>query len=397
MGLLSDAFNVVHGAAGVVKDVAELAGDIVTGDVHGAVTDAQKLVGDSNDVVKGLNGLGVPMGSLPRRFSENSVVQLADSPPIQAAQLVIEGMLATTGSGAPEDGKQLRDSAKLLEESVELLIDAKPHDDRWDGSASAAYAAKDDQHRRTTSGVQTADDEIRKILSTEANQVEQTRKTLDEVSQYLYDFALSTSWMNLVPGGKAAKLAVDAAAAGIGVNRAEYVIARLVSDSLDNASKIRAQLDLYNAAEKVEPPEGGACKPFVRTGPDGRPLEEVPPSRLLPNTPFERPEPVKPPQFGPPATPYRVDPAVPSPGNVIARPQSFSAFSPAAPVPQPGSAPARWQLPPSATATFAAPLPRRYEPAVATAAGPTPGTTESIPLPAVDAEPHVPAVTTART
>ena len=89
-----------------------------------------------------------------------------------------------------------------MEEAVDVLIDATPAPDRWDGTASTIYDETNDSHRRLTSKVQVADDEIHKILSTEADQVVRTRKTLDDTSQWLYDFALSTSWMNFVPGGR---------------------------------------------------------------------------------------------------------------------------------------------------------------------------------------------------
>ncbi len=254
MGFLDDAFDVVHGGASTVADTAGFLGDVLTGDVHGAVTNGSQVIGDVNDVLQGLEGLGASLGQVPRRFAESTLVKLTDSPPIDAALMAIEAMKATTGSGAPEDGEGFRASAHLLEEAVDLLIDAKPHDDRWSGDASGIYLDRAVTHKNLTSRVQVADGEIQRILSDETDEVSRTRSTLDNTSQHLQDFALSTSWMNVVPGGRAAKLSVDSAAAAAGLATATFTVANLAQASFSNAAKIRSQLHHYQdaAQEKLD-------------------------------------------------------------------------------------------------------------------------------------------------
>lgn len=301
--VLGDAFDVVHGGVSAVTDSAEVVGDVLTGDLHGAVVDGTNVLGDLRDVLQGMEGLGADLGRVPKRFADNPLVKLSDSPPIEAAQLAIDGMKATTGSGDPEDGAGLKKSADLLAEVVEQLVDAKPHEDRWNGDAAEAYAEKNDGHRRKVSGVEVADRAIAGVLSAEADQVVGTRKTLDDVSQYLYDFGLSTSWMNLVPGGRAAKLALDAAAAAAGLAQAGYALEELVRASLSNAATIRGHTEHYQSAatEKLSLPSQ-ACAPFVLPGVDL--AQGHLPERLDPEQPYEVPEPIEPPEFGPPATPY---------------------------------------------------------------------------------------------
>jgi hypothetical protein len=311
VGFLDDAFDVVHGGASTITDTAGFLGDVLTGDVHGAATNGRQVLGDLDDVLHGLEGLGANLGQVPRRFAESTLVKLTDSPPIDAALLAIDALKATTGSGTPEDGSNYGSSADLLEEALDLLIDARPLDDRWNGDASTTYGEKAHDHKNLTSRVQVADRAIQQVLRTEADQVSRARSTLDDTSQYLHDFALATSWMNLVPGGRAAKLALDAAAAGTGLTTATFVVANLTQESFTNAGKIRDQLHHYNdaAAEKLNI-ASGACDPFVDARTDVQPGHR--PERLDPEKRYEVPSPLEPIPFGPPATPYRVTGSSPS-------------------------------------------------------------------------------------
>jgi hypothetical protein len=157
--------------------------------------------------------------------------------------------------------------------------------------------------------VQVADQEIQKILSTEADQVVRTRKTLDDTSQWLSGFALSTSWMNFVPGGRAAKLVVDGGAAATGVATAEATMAVLVKNAFENAARIREHIDKYSrAASDDTSGEGGACDPFPAppdvADPDHPTRRVVPPTRSLPDSRYTVPAPEEPIEFGPPAAPY---------------------------------------------------------------------------------------------
>jgi hypothetical protein len=307
VSFLDDAFNVIHGGYNAAKDAEAVAGDVVTLDVLGAVTNDQKLLSDTKNFLEGVEGLGANLARIPARYADTPVVKAVDSPPIEVAQLAIEAMKATTGSGQPEDGAEYKKSADLLEEAVDLLIDAEPAGDRWDGTASAIYAETNDAHRRLTSDVRVADDEIQKILSTEAGQVVRTRQTLDDTSQWLYDFALATSWMNFVPGGRAAKLVIDSGAAGTGVATCEATMAVLVKNVFENASRLRGHIDKYTeAATEDSSGEGTACDPFVWVHDDPRRESEpvIPPKRLDPRNPYEVPDPEEPIEHGPPATPY---------------------------------------------------------------------------------------------
>ncbi|GBE64072.1 hypothetical protein MFM001_05340 [Mycobacterium sp. MFM001] len=314
MSFFPDPFKVLNGLRSGVKDAGGLVHDVVTGNVHGAVTNTRSLFGDVGDVLQGLEGLGVNLGPVPSLYAKSPFGMLSDSEVLAAAQLMIEGERALTGSGEPEDGKGYKESAKNLNGAVETLINANPHADRWDGKASEAYEKTNDVHRRNTSNVQAADEQVAAILGTEGGQVSRTRETLDDASQKLYDYGLSTAWMNAFPPLRVAKFALDSAAAATALATTNTTMMILTKNVAENALRMRSQLNAYEKArEDTSGSPGDSAEPgsvFVPQKDDisdgGRP------SRTDPNRPYEVPIPEGPPVNYPPATPYG-SPATPAP------------------------------------------------------------------------------------
>ena len=108
MSFLDDAFNVIHGGYNAAQDAVAVAGDVVTLDVHGAVTNSQKLLSDTKNFLEGVEGLGVNLGKIPAKYADNPLVKAVDSPPIEAAQLAIEGMKLTTDPDSPKTARSTR-------------------------------------------------------------------------------------------------------------------------------------------------------------------------------------------------------------------------------------------------------------------------------------------------
>ena len=65
MGVLEKLFNLGNGIRSGVQDVPDLIGDVLTGDVHGVLTDGRKLTGDAGDVIEGAGALGLELGKIP--------------------------------------------------------------------------------------------------------------------------------------------------------------------------------------------------------------------------------------------------------------------------------------------------------------------------------------------
>jgi hypothetical protein len=357
VGLLEDLWHVGDGIKSGVEDAEHAVSDVVHGKVHEAVTDVRKLFGDAGDVLKGLEGLGMNLGPLPKWYKDSPFGKLSDSPILSLAQLVIKGEKALTGSGDPEDGNSYRDSAKRLAGAVETLIDAKPAPGRWDGAAADQYTTTNHDHRVRTSNVQAADEKIGVILSNEAAQVSDTRHTLESTSQDLYDYGLSTAWMNFIPPLRVTKLILDGLAATAGLETTSNAMSSLIENAVVNAADIHALTHQYATAAIDTSGDGGrACgEAFVSQNADLARL----PSRLDSKKPYTVPDPEHP-HDGPPATPYgsagQTPPAAPAPGAPSNATPTPAAPPPAAPV---GGAPAAAPAGPAAPAVAQA-MPSSY-------------------------------------
>lgn len=295
-----DLFDLGNGLRSAVQDIPSFVGNVLTFDLRGTVTDGRKLACDAGDVLNGLQGLGASVGSIPARYG-GTVGRIADSPILSAAQLAIEGQRALCGTGDPEEGNSFDDSAVKLEAAWTTLGKAARDEKQWDGKAAEAYDQVNKEHRDKTESVWDADRMLADILSVEAGQVNRTRKTLDDAAQGLYDFGLSIVWMN-IPPLKAAKMAVETAAASAALATTSATMAVLVKNSIENAARIRDCGDMYTDARKDTSGAGGVCGTFVDPKVDTG--QGTRPSRTDPDVPYTLPHPIPPPWLNVPATPY---------------------------------------------------------------------------------------------
>lgn len=300
MSVWEDVSDVGGGLTGLLTDVPSLVGNVAEGDVHGIITDGRNVIGNVADVLGGMEGLGVTLGEVPKRYLGN-IAKIADSKILAAAQLAIDGQKQLTGEGEPEDGSLYRESATRLEGALNETIDANRSDDRWNGAAARAYETTNDEHRKRISATSVADAGIASILATEAGQVAQARNTLDDTSQALYDFGLATAWMNFVPPLIPAKTTADATAAAAAMATTLSTMAVLAHDVVENAVRIRALNGRYDyAAGDSSGGDPGCGDGIVSQETD---LAERP-TRI--SDPGEYTVPDFDPEYGPPATPYDV-------------------------------------------------------------------------------------------
>lgn len=264
------------------------------------------LLGDALDLLRRYGDVvGVDWDDKPGILdrASNTITAVTGSPILAAAQVTIQGMKATTGSGEPQAGEALTKSSELYEEAGDLLIDATPKDDLWDGTASNTYRDVNNTHRHLTLEVVEAEREVRAALRRLAAQVTETRTDLQDAIDFLSDYDTSTSWMNAIPGGAQVKAAGDLAVAATQIGLAEASIAKLVAESASVALALRTPRGRYQSAadEKDLDPDGRF--------PCGEPLgdertEGTLPSRTNPTVPYMPPEPEGPPVVYPPARPY---------------------------------------------------------------------------------------------
>ncbi len=377
-------FKIASGVVNGVKDGVSLVDNARKGDMGGVMQDGLKLMNDANDLVEGLTTLGAAVAPLPTAFGASKGTQIADSKIIWAAQMLIDGMKLTTGSGTPVNGDEFRESSKRLEDVVLTLISAEPHGDRWNGTASEVYAATNASHRRLTSRVQAADETIAGVLDTEAGQVARTRETLQDQNDWLKAYDLATCWMQASGPGRAIKVVLDTAASVAALDIAGGTMVILVKNSLENAGRITGRTGDYTKAQgdtSGPPASEGVFPPFPEDklpGADPRQPgsrmpekgEDVPPERSQPRTPYTVPSPEEPEQHGPAATPYEA-PSTPTPVAPLpsGTPPAVPASAQAQPTgPGPGAAPKIAATPlPVAPAAFAQPATPAAGPAPASA------------------------------
>jgi len=310
--------DIITGIKGAATDVPRLVNDVAHGDFGNAFVDGRKVLGDGKDIALGLSSLGANLGPIPSFLENNTAIKFTESKVLAAAQLAIEGMKKTTGSGAPCTGQEFRGSSEHLEDVVNTLIDAASHDDRWDGTGSQVYDAMNASHRRLASDVRAADLEIACVIDTEAGQVARTRKSLDDTSEGLTSYDLATMWMNATPPTRIVKFGLDCTAAAGALQAAGATMAILVNNSFENAARIRGPLQHYeDATRDTSGNPLDACGGEVFSVPDqqhqpARPNPETPlpgpdeatlPTRSLPGTQYTVPGPEAPPVQAP-ASPY---------------------------------------------------------------------------------------------
>lgn len=337
MGLFSvvkDVFGVAKSGASAVVDVVTAGGSLADGKPDVAVAKLRKFAADSSDFLRGVAKLGADLAPWAKEFVDNRFTKTAKSPVLAAAQGVITAMRLTTGSGTPETGEALRDSAQLYDEAIEIYLDAEPRSDRWDGAAAEEYGRRDHDQKDRASLLYSGDDTMRAALMTEAGQVGATRDTLDEWSRYLYDFGLATFAIGLLgPYGRAAQLTLDAGAAATALGVTGNSMWNLVNDASDNAAKVREASDYYRRADH-EVVKGLACDPF------GQERNRLP-TRLNPPIPNQIPSPEPSQEQGPHFTPLG---GAPAPGPSSTTPSS-PAPAPTAPTRAPAAAAATWTPP----------------------------------------------------
>jgi hypothetical protein len=69
VSVLDELFNLGNGIRSGFQDVPSVLEHVLTGDVHGVVTDGRKLIGDAGDVIEGAGALGLELGNVPAKYA----------------------------------------------------------------------------------------------------------------------------------------------------------------------------------------------------------------------------------------------------------------------------------------------------------------------------------------
>ena len=115
------------------------------------------------------------------------IVELRDvvgSDVLDLGQMVIAAMKRTTGEGEPNTGAKFGQAQSAFNSASETFQSAGP-DDRWDGSASRAYADQNTRQQLRSGAMADADLEVHRVLFREAAQITLRRGYLDDWSNFL--------------------------------------------------------------------------------------------------------------------------------------------------------------------------------------------------------------------
>ena len=256
----------------VGKDVGETVGDAV--DVFGN-TPLIGLVNPGLGILAQLHevmGLGGKLVDWSNEIGLDKLLLDATSPILAAGQAVIADMRETTGSGQPEPGDQLGEAEQRFGQATDVLKSAHPSGE-WAGPGSDAYSAADTRQEGRTTKLATLDHQLREVISREAGQLVRTRAKLDDESNGLAEFGLTTVGYGLIPGvGPALKAAAEFQAVIKAVSACSAELQTLTGEVNANAAAVQQLAGQYTAAAEDAgiPDQGGPYggPPALSSGPE---------------------------------------------------------------------------------------------------------------------------------
>lgn len=161
---------------------------------------------------------------------------------------------ASFGSGTPQDGADFDRSSQL--QQMQQKVQAAAPDDRWQGSAADAYAARNKEHAAVYGKLADLDKRLSTEVTNSANVVAAGRANLDSTRAWV------TSMANSLPAGGSAALREQALVPIVnkGLSDVSNIVTKSHADMTDIAGRMRGIRDEYQALtnQKFAP---GADKP----------------------------------------------------------------------------------------------------------------------------------------
>lgn len=234
---------------------------------------------------------GDPLGAVgllgdAGKWAQLLVPSAVATPVIQGGMYVLMATSASMGEGSPDGGGAFSDGAKLFQSSGKNLESAYPTE-TWSGSASDAYTAQNSHQIQRATTMLEADNDIVRILSTQAQQVDHARREVDWASKGLAAMIPVAMALEATVLGAPESIALQIAAVATASGFAGLTVGNLMNYAQDNASQIREATEKYRQAGAA-PSTGSPASPSDpgnQTGPDnpGTPSE--------PGTPGSQSEP----------------------------------------------------------------------------------------------------------
>ena len=217
-------------------------------------------------------GLGGKLADWAGDIDLDKFLLAATSPILAAGQAVIADMRETTGSGQPEAGDQLGDAEQRFRQATDVLKSAHPSGD-WTGSGSDAYSVADTRQERRTTKLALLDQQLREVIAREAGQITRTRAKLDDESNGLAEFGLTSFGYGLIPGvGPALKQAAELQAVLKALGACSAELQKLAAEVDANAAAGQQLAGQYPSAAEDAGSPGGVLEqggPYGGSTPSG--------------------------------------------------------------------------------------------------------------------------------
>ncbi|OMC39916.1 hypothetical protein A5740_26230 [Mycobacterium sp. GA-1841] len=197
------------------------------------------------------------------KWAQLLIPEAIATPVIQYGLYVLTGISKSMGMGSPDGGGAFSDGAKQFQTHGKALEGAYPTE-TWSGSASNAYTAQNSHQIQRASTMLEADNDIVRILSTQAGQVNHARTEVDWASKGLAAMIPVAMALEATVLGAPESMALQFSAVAVASAVAGAAAANLVNYSQDNAAQIREATEKYRQAGAVGPSGSGA--PVSRSG-----------------------------------------------------------------------------------------------------------------------------------
>ncbi|MBP2451326.1 EspA/EspE family type VII secretion system effector [Mycolicibacterium lutetiense] len=225
---------------------------------------------------------GDPLGAVgllgdAGKWSQLLVPSAIATPVIQGGLYVLMATSASMGEGSPDGGGAFSDGAKLFQSNGKNLESAYPTE-TWSGSASDAYTAQNSHQIQRATTMLEADNDIVRILSTQAQQVDNARREVDWASKGLAAVIPVAMALEATVLGAPESIALQIAAVATASGFAGLTVGNLMNYVQDNAAQIREATEKYRQVGAA-PSTGSTASPSdsgSQTEPDNPGTPPVP-------------------------------------------------------------------------------------------------------------------------
>jgi EspA/EspE family len=221
-----------------------------------SVTDAAAKVRQAGQVIEKVAeraGLGklVSFGKALEKYT--GPLAIAPTPVLQGGQKAIDAMRSVTGDGenGTESGDAFARGSHDFHEQAELHRKLRP-DSTWEGGpAPAAYDRRVTEQEGRLSILRDADSEVASIITRELEQLNETRRILDNLHNWLAEYGEYTQTLGVIPVvGKNIQYNAEILAVGMALKEATSKMRQMHDDANANAEGVRHVLASYEGVTR---------------------------------------------------------------------------------------------------------------------------------------------------